>query len=363
MIHIDWLTVSELHPEGCPEFGEIEVMRFEAETGEMVSRSLTGQVVEGSFVATLRVRSMGGRVEISGNPSKWGRMDAVAGVQTMEEAQSIYNDVLLKLGLPPFSFENPRLMLPTGEIQKWGPKVSRIDLTRNIVTGGPEQAQRYLNFCSSHKWGRLDPYWKGKASLAWGKKGRRLLRMYSKADEIRSHMTEIMRKIDPFNKERCRDYLGKLAEWAETNGLVREEIELGRRLLNESEWTAISSWYCIDLSDRFPETVREQASGGATVIDWKTEVFDRVLSSTGSERQARVARDMLLAWMAGAEPSEGMSVRTFQRYAKLLRENCAVDVRRPCNIQAISTRVRVVEVEARVLQESDLPEWYLRAVA
>ena len=32
-------------------------------------------------------------------------------------------------------------------------------------------------------------------------------------------------------------------------------------------------------------------------------------------------------------------------------------------IQSIATRVRVVEIEARVLTEADLPPWYIRGVA
>lgn len=91
MLHVDWLTARQEHPE-APDFGSVLRVDFDPDGAVQVERMI-GEDVRLSLAASapasrsshLRVRSWRGTVEVSGNPSKWGRVEA--GVEAVGVAE------------------------------------------------------------------------------------------------------------------------------------------------------------------------------------------------------------------------------------------------------------------------------------
>jgi hypothetical protein len=135
-VFIDWLKVFQDHGE-CPVVGSVRRYEWDLETGELRWDAVVGMQSKGSYDTGLYVRSDGQRVEVSGNPSKWCRLDNLIGVETMAEALEVFNSVLRRVGVP--EFELQALVSTVGEFGgerlRKGPVITGAHVTRNLVCG------------------------------------------------------------------------------------------------------------------------------------------------------------------------------------------------------------------------------------
>jgi hypothetical protein len=142
------------------------------DSGEIEVQRVLSDTVQASWDTSLRVRSTGGRVEVSGNPSKWGRLDAVTGFGDLWDCIAVYNRVLEELGLSP-SERRGRLRTEDGEQIRTGPQISRVDLTRNLVASR-EGVRPFLDWMESQVWGsRLSFRRSGMNTIGAGGRNRR----------------------------------------------------------------------------------------------------------------------------------------------------------------------------------------------
>lgn len=88
---------------GLPFVGTHVIERVDLETGEKLPPSVNQKLLEGSYSTKLTIRCNGNRVRVEGNPSRWQRMDNLVGLTTLDECVEIYNNVLAKYDLPPFT--------------------------------------------------------------------------------------------------------------------------------------------------------------------------------------------------------------------------------------------------------------------
>ena len=79
------------------------VIRVELSTGEPISESPNFKLVEGSHSTKLTVRCDGSRVKITGNASRFHRIDNLFGLETIDDCIKVYNQVLASVDLPPFT--------------------------------------------------------------------------------------------------------------------------------------------------------------------------------------------------------------------------------------------------------------------
>ncbi|WP_041067153.1 hypothetical protein [Thiolapillus brandeum] len=102
MRFIDWLSVTQEHPEGgLPVVGKEMITKYDLQTGQILRDSPNSKPLEGSYSTYLLVRCDGSKVSVEGNPSRWQRPDNLFGLQTFDDCIQVYNLVLKDLGLPP----------------------------------------------------------------------------------------------------------------------------------------------------------------------------------------------------------------------------------------------------------------------
>ena len=162
MLFVDWLNCSQQFPAGAyPDFlggrvvsidGACGLQRapvLDRDTGALEEQwSICGGEDElsiefdsakfashrGTYETNLMVRMIGGKLEVRGNPSGFGRLDNVFGY-SLDDAIEVYNEVLESLGLPCFTQgEETQIWLQNEEKfhhDYTGVKISRVDLTEN----------------------------------------------------------------------------------------------------------------------------------------------------------------------------------------------------------------------------------------
>lgn len=306
-VSCDWLTVSEVHAEAGP----MNPSRFsvDAVTGEVSPRGLEPVQLPGLLGSSVRVWSDGLRVQVSGNPSRWNRSEAVFGL-SVDDAKRLINGLLVEHGFPPF----------TGAAV-----VSRVDLTRNLALGPHlSAAQRVLQ---TFRYGRLRVSSDGD-NVYWGAHSReRQLRAYAKGPEVRSHVSE--------HKGAERDYLLRVSDWLIAQGVLRVELELARSLAG----VGVRRW--ADLSD------------AALVPLYEREVsfMSKVKRLDGGELEQIPPR--LLGWLlihfAGMDLRSKMSVKTFYRVRKDLL-GYGYDVSKPVTKPLVP---KAVHIEMKPLEIPD----------
>ncbi|WP_339642569.1 phage/plasmid replication protein [uncultured Porticoccus sp.] len=223
---IDKLNVHQDHQRPLPLVGEQMVIRVELSTGEPISESPNFKLVEGSHSTKLTVRCDGSRVKITGNASRFHRIDNLFGLETIDDCIKVYNQVLASVDLPPFTKctqvkyrqgeEGGKVQLVTD-----GALIDHIDWTRNhSVPPGTEDA--FLRGISSQSLGRgktANLHVNGK-TVDWYQNSKWLYKkLYNKAFELSAHRAKNLKNA---SKEDAI-YYNQLIEFCQELGLIREE--------------------------------------------------------------------------------------------------------------------------------------------
>lgn len=361
--HVDWLTIAQQHaPGSVPDLGDGLVMRVDPDgVIEWVSARSLGH--EDSHGHSIQVRSHGGLVEWSGNPSRWGRWDNVFGLGFVAALQ-VVNDSLLSLGLPPFTSEplagrsadgsdagtryGEQSVVPTGAI------VRRIDVARNFSTG--ETVSTVVRALGQGSWYGKSGHPGGPGSMSWGSRRSRFFKCYDKSAEIRSHKAPRIASESEYQEVVA--YRERLAEWCESVGLVRWEMQLGRDGLRSNGLRHLRGFEMgkvVALAESGRKKIWPSVGlGGLSDVA-------RYLESTGvSPRTAQVCQGLAFQWAAGEDVFRAIQDRyspaTAYRYRSLL-QGCGLDVRHPPkDVTALRVQPRLVD-----LSPAQPPPWYGRA--
>ncbi len=342
---IDWLSVSQNHVEPHEPFGADLVLHTDPETGEVTREHIVGFQHQGSFDTSLRIRSDGHRVEVSGNPSRFNREDNLFGFTAMADCMQLYNELLASLGLPLFTkgtaddvWDNAK----TGHAQILeGCHFSRVDLAWNYETGSDRNADlalRALSACSRRgKAPKVEP----SGMVHWGSADYARAKYYNKGRELKAHG----------NKKAVKTlYRDNIREYCQHHGIVRFEVGLGRKLLHEKKmngWVLWNDETASELARKYDRANDMQASTTSyQEIAAELEKYD--LPRTRALRAQHAA----MAWLAGEDLRQSMSKSAFYRVAADL-SMVGLDVKIPCNIQSLAVQVRTVD-----LRPSQAPAWY-----
>lgn len=332
----DWVSLVQYLPD-APPFGGDVVRCFDPASGELKYETRQGLSVEGSFCSAARVRSHGGHVSLSFNPSRWGRPDSLDGLRSMVDVLAVANEVLAACGLPPFfevdgaSGRRFASKLVRGEEAPplGGVSLSRVDVCQLFQAGSDDDARLALLACSqltargqvSRSYGRSD-------TVSWFSGSRRLyVKMYLKGPELLVHGGPDSRDA---------------AAWASSVGLVRHEVELKRKLLAELGLLRPSSWDAQAMEDILAKhSYFREAAVSRSGFD---SIADELQALGVSRARALRAQHIAAAYAAGQDPFASMARRTGYRVrADLLR--VGLDIRAPLNVVALSRPVRVIELK------------------
>ncbi len=322
-IFIDWITISQLHTDSEPfpiYTGGINV-DYDPEGNARFERVRAARF-SGSYETGISIKSDGRHISLSGNVGRFCRKDNLFNSGWSWSLQKC-NRILVSRGLP--AFHAGKIGHAIGEVGQPGARVSRIDLTANFATGSESQARALIRWLASRSVSRMKKGRAGDESVWWSNT-RHMLKAYIKHIEMLKHGCK---EDDP------------VYQWCKEQGVVRVEIELKRRLLNDLDMVDIKN---ID-DEKLIKVFHEQ-----------TEIFNSVDRSEEPDILDAIpprSRVHAAAWLAGKDLRQLMSRATFFRHAKVLRDY-GIDISEPRNVETFPVKVRIVE-----MKPLQMPDWYI----
>lgn len=366
---IDKLNVSQVHNLGefetLPQVGKEKIFRVDLKTGES-NEVLTSLKLEGSYSSALIVRCDGYKVEVYGNPSRWGRIDNLFGLKTLDDCMAVYNHILDGLGLPRFT-KCTRYMYYQAKDgihhnkTADGAIIKHIDFTRNHAVGmGNERP--FMKALSTQSIGRsVSPFlypdentveWYG-ANVQKNGSSYRYVKVYTKtADLLRNQ-----KKLCKGASDEDFDYFDALLQYTVTNGVIREEHSFKNDYLHRHD---LFAWGLFQESQFFEELqVITNIRKRLEVSNMKFETVADQLLDAGICKNRHSANSTQMAysmWLHGAYVDKSKSqFREHKRRLLLI----GIDISQKLDI----TRGPLILKSSQVIEVKDLeaPTWYRHA--
>ncbi|MCG9630140.1 phage/plasmid replication protein, II/X family [Vibrio sp. Isolate30] len=363
MFFIDQLFMQQDHPEGgLPLVGTHVIERLDMETGEKLPPSVNQKRLEGSFSTKLTIRCDGYRVRMEGNPSRWQRMDNLFGLKSLDECVEIYNHILAKYDLPPFT-KNTRLAHRQTEEGKSssligdGAEITSIDWTRNHSVGEGKEAS-FIRGMSSISVGRarLPKLYPNGMTCNWGEASSwMMIKLYSKAFELKEHLKADKRKKRGVTSSQL-EYIDKLISYCESNGVVREEHSLRQSLLKRYNL----QFYGLVTEQDFYNHLNNIEDAMKTIHinhDEHKSIADQLLELgvVNSRQAANATQSYAVMWQNGTD-IRGILTRSNFFVHKARLKKIGLDIGQPFDVTRICPtlkRSEVITVEPLLI-----PDWY-----
>jgi hypothetical protein len=390
----DWLSVWQQHDPNLPDFNGGRVVSIDGGCGlarrETIDAdgvvaeawALCGDDAEiefdtpkftqhkGSYETTLLVRMVGGKVEIRGNPSKFGRLDNLFGLG-LDDGIAVYNEVLAGLGLPEFT---------EGELNRdyngkeWienytGAHIIRADITQNMGVGSGRVSDfhRWLGqqklYRSAPDASELDQFarWDWN-TVALSSSFLMHVKAYDKGQELGEvSLPHYLKRLKQAARDgriakseiralyqEAEDYLDKLALWCAEEGVSRLEWSFKSRWFAQHD--GVGYWKPFETeSALFDEAEKHMGKISERAVVYQVDAVDGL---TRSERGA------LAMWKEGASPEDIAPKSTFYRLRAAILKKTGHDIAaRPITTVSES---RPVFFQVRALALRDAPAWYQR---
>lgn len=330
---VDWVSVSQYHGAGTPEF--IGSLAFKDLENPAPVESAGPRSHRGSFDSSLQVKSHGGWVKVSGNPSRFNRPDNLFGLD-LDGSMLVINAELQRLGLPAFTIGVPldktrterraELCLPhaanddpdgmgNGELLRWtGAAFSRLDLTQNFSAGSELAARLAIRCYQARAAAYLKKSTYGEETAMWHNT-RRSVKAYRKGPDMALHCPQ-----------------SEWIEWANTNGIVRHEVALKSRVLSG---TGLRYWGNLNMG-----TLHR-------IFHEETSVLrrpDASLDPVALQDVTPNVRMAYAAWLRGEDIRAMCSRSAFYRHRKALQQQARVDIAEPRSSATVTPIVRVIDL-------------------
>ena len=359
---IDWLDLYQDHDhEIAPREGAF--FEVDAITGEYRQMKQPPILHKGSYSTSIQVVVTGSRVRVSGNPSKFNRVDNLFGHSSIDDAVKVFNQVLLAIGYPPFTKCRNLHYKQSKDGTKAlsysdGATIQRIDITENRAAGQGNQSD-YLRGLSTQSLRRSIPqlYTNGKTVDWKSPKGNARMVyacVYDKAHEINLHQLPKIKRTSGEDSTEYR-YLSKIRDYCLSLGVVRFEQKLKSEFLRKNK---ICFWGLFD------ETQLETIHKEFMSIDEKLQVTAMTIESISerllrlaivdSTRAANVTGMYAIQWMTGQKFDTNKSQVKIHR-ARLRK--IGIDICRPCDLSRHNP-VYIRKTQEIKVSSLPVPDWY-----
>lgn len=362
----DWLSCYQDFPDvALPIISDDGYCHYDFVTNELGEIKQSRVTHEGSYSTSIVVHVKGSRVYMSGNPSKFNRLDNLFGYPTLEQCFEVYNGIAKLLGLPPFTKCSVlgfcEVQSSTGAVKLVpvvdGAVITTVHITANHALGFPLAVDTYLRALSALPFrrsrGRLHSDGK---TVDWisilGNARDLYASVYNKAYELRLHtLPLIKRKFGLLSDE--YQYLSDLIDYCDSQGVARSELKFNYPFLKKHNYCYyglfdISSLF--SLFSLFNDFISIDSVLQVTSMDIRTItqtlIEQNICTNTKS---ANLTALCALNWMNGQVFD--LDNRQNQRYRARLRK-IGIDIARPYNLLTFSPVIvkKVVELEKRPLQ-------------
>lgn len=327
----------------------------------------------GSYETAIMIRMVGGRLEVRGNPSSYGRLDNLFGVG-LDEGIDIYNSILQQLGLPEFTAGEVQLLAgKNGFVKNYtGCHVSRFDGTQNFAVG-MGKVPDYHKWIVQQKIYRsapddeaLEKYARWNYNTVYTSESKYYVnaKHYDKAEAlIDRSLPEYFKKLKAAAKEgrigngdvrplyqEAEAYLNDLALWCAELGISRGEWSLRNRYF--AQHSGLGFWTPGETEGAIWDVIgKEMDKLNKRAVVYQEEGFD---SLTGAEYKA------LDQWKKGVDlKGDGMASTTFYRLRGSIMKKTGHDIAARPSVTAGPDR-RPVFFQVRALTLKDAPSWYQR---
>lgn len=329
-VFCDWISAYQVHLGGVPLVNDGHV--FSVDQDGVVKWDVPQKLQHrGSHDTSIRIRSDGHRVTLDGNVGRFNRPDNLFGY-TVSECVQLANQLLAQYDLPPFVDRTPMMAVSQTDesdviAAATGAVLTRVDLTKNWVTGSPGNCSQLMRHLQGFKSGRQEPRAYKTTGVSWGEGSKYwYAKMYDKAAEYMRQHGKASKKFDPL-----------VFQYMFEQGIARHEIELKSRYLKQNNLWRFSQW-----GDGMEERIYALFSDiidGSAVVDEYLEIPGR-------------AGELAVAWRDGADLKKRLAQNTYYRYRRELLKY-GIDIAVPCNVHRIRQRVEVVTLSPAVA-----PAWY-----
>lgn len=356
---VDKLSMHQDHQTVLPLVGEYLCVQEDLQTGEVVSKTPNSLHLEGSYSSKVTIRCNGSRVSVSGNPSRYNRLDNLFGFSTIDECVRVFNVLLAKHGLPPFtkcswvkhgqSEDGKKARVITD-----GAVITAIDWTRNH-TVGQGNVQHFLRGLSSQSIGRakVGHLYSNGCTLNWGEGSEyKMTSIYDKENDLKRQRKKRLKAVS----EQDAAYYDELISYCRDHGVAREEHKFKRLFLNKNNLRFYGLFKDCDFEPYLKSI--DEVIGRCEVTGMRQQSIADQLLDKGivKSRQAANATQVYASmWMDGEDLSRHLNRSQFYVHKGRLK-SIGLDVSSPFDV----TRMAPVITQRKVIQVSPLlmPSWY-----
>jgi len=361
---IDGLHMYQDHDTDLPFLGDTRQYTVDVQTGDVISESQPSYTFEGSYTTSILIRLSGRRVTISrGNPSKVNRLDNLFGHKTIDDFVFVYNQILLSLGLPPFT-KCTKVWRLTGKDGKRvntfsdGAIITEIHTTTNKYVG-KGNVKDYLRGLSTQRLRNSIPHlMPNGCTVQWlSKLGNAALvhsSVYDKANEIELHqLPKIKRAFGETSKE--YQQLKKVHEYCLEKGVARFENKIKARSLKRQK---LNFWGLSDYS------ILDQQQNDFLNINNKININENIMKTINEQlKEEGICTSTQAANATAGYYFQWLHGQTFDLHKRQVKEHRArlrklnIDIAETCDITKHSI-IRIKEAREIEVATLECPDWY-----
>jgi II/X family phage/plasmid replication protein len=359
---LDKLSMHQEHFTQLPLVGSSLCIEEDLHTGEVISRSPKSLQQEGSYSSKITIRCNGTRVSVSGNPTRYDRIDNLFGFKTIDECVRVFNFLLAKHNLPPFTkcskvwFSqahdgNKARVISDGAI------ITAVDWTKNHEVGHGNVHQ-FLRGLSSQTIGRgkVGHLYSNGCTLNWGEGSEyKMTSMYDKENDFKRHRKK---RLNGASDEDIK-YYDDLISLCKNHGVVREEHKFKRLFLDKKNLRFYGLFKDNDFIPHLnviDEVMKRCEINGMKQKSIADQLLDKEIVK--SRQAANATQVYATLWMEGVDlKTQLKSSQWYEHKARL--KVIGLDITSPFDV----TRMAPTVIQRKVIEVSELqiPSWYRHA--
>jgi hypothetical protein len=362
----DWLTVYQEYDYELPIIASDGYAHFDFIEGEFGKIRQSRVHHEGSYSISIQVHVKSNRVEISGNPSRFNRLDNLFGFTKLDDCIAVYNSILSSLGLPALTkctfcgFSEHERDDGTVKLQPLvnGAVITAIHVTKNMSVG-QGCVDAYLKGLASQSYlrrqGRLHADGKTVDWLSQLGNARELYpSVYDKAHELQKHaLPKVKRKFGEQSAE--YRYLSQLIDYCKQQEVSRHELKLNSPYLKKHN---LSYYGLNDIETNLTNLLNEfiEIDKKLKVSAMNLQTITETLLNEGictNTKSANATALYAINWLNG-QVFQDFSGGQIRQHRMRLRK-IGIDIAKPCNLLIFSPVIvkEVVEIHKFELQPPD----------
>jgi II/X family phage/plasmid replication protein len=345
-----------------PLVGSSLCIEHDLQTGDIISKTPRSLQLEGSYSSKIIIRCNGSRVSVSGNPSRYNRIDNLFGYSSIEECVFVFNSLLALYGLPAFTKTKNVSMSQTKDGEKAklicdGAIITAIDWTKNHSVG-QDNKQIFLRGISSQSIGRakVGHLYSNQCTVNWGEGSEyKMTSMYDKENDLKRHRKK---RLKGATDEDIK-YFDDLILLCKNNGVIREEHKFKRLFLSKKNLR----FYGLFNENEFDKhlNVFDEILKNLEITGMKHKtIADQLLANeiVKSRQAANATQSYAMIWMEGGDIKSQLGKTQFYQHKSRLKK-IGLDITSPFDV----TRMSPTILKRKVIEMSELtiPTWYKKA--